>query len=79
MMNFLQMLNNLICEQECEVERAVIGRGKYELRPQYQSFHVPETKWFAMSTMQREQHLKKFADVSSTCDLTTNVPPSVEI
>ena len=79
MINFLQKLNNLICEQEREVERAVIGRGKYELRPQYQSFHVPETKWFAMSTMQRERHLKKFAcasilDVSSTSDLTTNVP-----
>ena len=61
MINFIQKLNNLICEQAHEVERAVIGRGKYELRPQYQSFHVPKTKWFAMSTMQREQHLKKFA------------------
>ena len=79
MLNFLQKLSNLMCEQEHEVERAVIGCGKYELRPQYQSFHIPESKWFAMSTMQREQHLKKFAcasvsDISSTSDLTTNVP-----
>ena len=71
MINFLQKLNDLIREQEREVERAIIGRGKYELRPQYQSFHVPETKWFAMSTLQREQHLRKFenalvSDVSSS-------------
>lgn len=79
MINFLQKLSNLILGQEREVERATIGRGKYELRPQYQSYHVPETKWFAMSTSQREQHLKKFAsasvsDVSSPSDPTTNVP-----
>jgi len=44
MINFLRKLNELISEQEREIERAIIGRGKYELRPQYQSFHMPETK-----------------------------------
>jgi hypothetical protein len=39
---------------------------------------MPETKWFAMSTIQREHHLKIFAcasvtEVSSPGDLTTNV------
>lgn len=38
-------------EQEREVEEAVIGHGKYELRSQYQSWHVPE-KWFVMTTAQ---------------------------
>ena len=50
MINFLQKLNDLIREQERKVERMIIGRGMYELRPQYQSFHVPKTKWIAMST-----------------------------
>ena len=45
---FLLKLKELVHEQECEVERAIIGRGKYELRPQYQVWHVPETKWFTM-------------------------------
>ena len=31
---FLQKLKELIIEQEREIERAIIGRGKYELRPQ---------------------------------------------
>ena len=66
MIHFLQKFNNMIREQGREVERAIIGRGKYELKPQYQSFHVPETKWFAMSTIQREQHLKRFASASVT-------------
>ena len=33
---FLLKLKELVHEQECEVERAIIGRGKYELRPRYQ-------------------------------------------
>ena len=46
------------------MERAIIGRGKYELRPQYQAFHVPESKLFIMTVSQREVHLKKFANTA---------------
>ena len=70
--------NNLVREKEREVERVIIGREKYELKQQYQSFQVSETKWFAMSTIQREQHLNKFAcapviEVSSSGDLNVTV------
>ena len=58
MFEFLEKLKQLIYEQDREIERAIIGRGKYELRPQYTSFHVPEVKWFVMSIQQREQHLR---------------------
>ncbi len=61
---FLGKFSELVSEQQCEVDKAVIGRGKYELRSQYRSWHVPETKWFVMSTAQREQHLKRFAGAS---------------
>lgn len=64
MSTFLDKVSNLVHKQEHEVERAIIGRRKYELRPQYKSFHIPEIKWFAMSTSQREQHLRRFADAS---------------
>ena len=62
MFEFLQKFKELIGEQEREMERANIGRGKYELKPQYQAFHVPERKWFVMTVHQRELHLKKFAN-----------------
>ena len=62
MFEFLQKFKELIGEQEREMERATIGRGKYELKPQYQAFHVPERKWFVMTVHQRELHLKKFAN-----------------
>ena len=39
---FLQKLKGLINEQEREIERAIVGRGKYELRPQYHLFSVLE-------------------------------------
>lgn len=72
MFEFLEKLKQLISEQDREAERALIGRGKYELRPQYVTFHVPEVRWFAMSVQQREQHLKKFSN-ASVLDV---IPPS---
>ena len=74
MFEFLQKLKQLISEQEREIERALIGRGKYELRPQYLSFHVQEVKWFMMSVPQREQHLKKFSNAS-----VTDITPSSDL
>ena len=61
---FLQKLKGLINEQEREIERTIVGRGKYELRPQYRSFSVLESKWFVMSTSQRELHLQKVLNAS---------------
>lgn len=61
---FLQKLEELVHEQEREVQKAVIGRGKYELRSHYQSWHTSEMQWFTITTAQREQHLKRFACAS---------------
>lgn len=43
---FISKLKELCDEQDREVERAIICRGKYRLRPQYQHLQVSETKWF---------------------------------
>ena len=61
---FLKKLKELVNEQDREVERSLIGRGKYVLRPHYRSWQIEESKWFAMSTKQREQQLKKFTNAS---------------
>ena len=65
---FIQKLKELCDEQQREVERAVVCRGKYRLRPQYRHLEVPESKWFTMSREQRKQHLSKVNDhlVSNT-------------
>ena len=81
LIEFVHKFNELIHEQEREVERAVIGRGKYELRPQYHFLHVPETKWFSMSTTQREQTLRRVqtaavSDVFSPDDFSLNTSVS---
>lgn len=57
---FIQKLRELCEEQQREVERAIVGRGKYRLRPQYSHFGVAESKWFVMSQEQRRKHLKLF-------------------
>ena len=68
---FIHELRELVQEQEREFERAIISRGKYVLRPQYASWQLAETKWFAMSTEQRERHLKRFA-TANVSDVSTN-------
>ena len=64
---FVDHLKSLIDEQERELERAVIGRGKYRFRREFQHFQVEEEVWFRMSRDQREKHLKKVAQAQISC------------
>lgn len=43
---FLEKFKELLVEQEQEVKKAILGQGKYELRSQYQSWHVSEAVIF---------------------------------
>ncbi len=61
---FVRLLKQLIDEQERELERAVIGRGKYQFRKEFSFLEVSEADWFRMSREQREKHLKKVAQVT---------------
>jgi len=56
---FIQHLRELIDEQQRDLERAVIKRGKYELRDEYKFLEVDEANWFKMPKVQREKHMKK--------------------
>lgn len=61
---FVKYFKELIDEQERELERAVIGRGKYKFQKQFSHLEVAEDNWFRMSREQREKHLKKVAQTS---------------
>jgi hypothetical protein len=56
---FIEKVRELVKKHNREVERSVIGRGKYRLREQYHSSEVPESKWFVMNLKQREKHLSQ--------------------
>ena len=64
---FVDHLKSLIDEQERELERAVIGRGKYRFRREFQYLQIEEEVWFRMSRDQREKHLKKVAHAQINC------------
>ena len=53
--DFIGKLKEVIAEQQREVERAVIGRGKYRFRQQYRFLEIQESKWFVMNTEQRKK------------------------
>ena len=57
---FNNKVKYLVEQQKREVERAVIGYGVYQLKPQYSFLAVPEEKWFRMTQDQRQLHLRKF-------------------
>ena len=62
--NFVEKIREVVNEQQKELERAVIGRGKYQLQQQYKFLEVPENKWFRMSLQQRKDHLSKLQSVT---------------
>ena len=59
LMEFVGKLKELIDEQEREIEKAVIKRGKYRLKEAYSYLEVNESDWFKMTKEQRRAHLKK--------------------
>lgn len=66
----IDKLREVIEEQDNEAERAVIGRGKYELCPKYKRLECDEQKWFLkMSVDDRKAHLHKVMefDPSKKC------------
>jgi len=68
---FITKLKELVEDQQREVEKAVIGRGKYRLRQEYKYLEVSDSKWFSMTREQRLSHIKKVAStaVSDTREL----------
>jgi len=63
---FVNKVKELVAEQQKELERAVINRGKYQFREQYRFLQVPESKWFSMTTQQRAKHLTKVQSLAVT-------------
>lgn len=60
---FVDFLKQVIDDQQREVERAVLGRGKYEFTEEYKYLQIPEANWFLMTREQRLKHLEKVAKV----------------
>ena len=56
---FIEKVKELSREQVKEVERAIINRGKYQLKDEYKFLEIPESKWFNMNLTQRKNHLAK--------------------
>ena len=57
---FVDKLQSVIDEQERELERAVIDRGKYKLCEQFKKLEVKEEDWFMKMTLaQRKRHVQR--------------------
>ena len=75
-MELTEKLREAIDEQEREVERAVIWRGKFRFKEECQHLQVDETQWFKMKPEQHQAHLRKVVTAlvnTSTSDNSDNV------
>lgn len=77
---FIAKVKELAAEQQMELERAVVSRGKYQFQEKYRFLQVTESKWFTMNAQQRTKHLSKVQSLAvtevheSTPESATTVP-----
>ena len=76
---FVDIFKEVIDDQRCELERAVVGRGKYLFRQAYSHLQVSETKWFAMSSEQRQKHISHIQSVQLVAAKANPLPVSESI
>ncbi|ELT98741.1 hypothetical protein CAPTEDRAFT_207292 [Capitella teleta] len=60
LVELIDALYDLVRGQYNEVERSLIGRGDYELCPEFDRFLVKEEAWVSNTREKRERHLKRF-------------------
>ena len=70
----MRKLKKIVQQQQCEMEKAVIGYGEHQLRQHYSFLAVPEEKWFQLSQDQRKRCIQKFNSCTVRSDI--NVPNS---
>ena len=59
---FLDKVKELIQEQDEEIKKAVIGRGKYVVNSEFKKFVKTEEEWFVkMKDAERVRHLQRFS------------------
>lgn len=75
LMDFVEHLKMVVDEQDHEIERAVIGRGKYRFDSAYAHLEVSPSKWFKMSEKQRQDHLAKVAKTKVSSTTSRITPP----
>ena len=76
---FLEKVKQLIQEQD-EIEKAVISRGKYAVHPEFKKLVKTEGEWFTkMKESERVGHLQRFATfkLPETLSFETTVPFSM--
>ena len=80
---FVDKLHQLVEDQQREVEKAMVGSGKYYLQPSYEHLSVLQSRWFAMTKEQRKRCLKKFNEMTvievSDCPNTSHSDSAVKI
>lgn len=66
--DFVEKMKRLMEGQRQEIERAIIGSGEYRLRNEYRNLAVESSKWFKMTTEQRQRKIDRFRKAAVVVD-----------
>ena len=62
---FLDKLKSVVDDQECEMERSIIGGGKYELCEKFKKMEKTEEEWFMkMNLSQSQAHIRRLSSIA---------------
>ena len=72
---FINSMKEFVSQQQEEVEKAIIGGGKYSIDTPSKAYEVVDGSWFRpMSQAQRKAHVKKFNSLKLTLCDASNAP-----
>ena len=55
LVKFIDKLRELVDDQQREVDKSLVGCGKYFLHSDYSHLEIPQAKWFSMTKEQRRR------------------------
>ena len=61
--DFCRLARELVDEQECELEKAVIGIGEYTFNNEFKHLEIPLSSWSCMTQAQRQKHLNHIRNI----------------
>jgi hypothetical protein len=74
---FLDRLKAAIDEQQRELERAIVDKGKYKFKKAFKNLAKGENEWFLkMTTLQKQNHIKRIGSVPLQSKKATTKTPS---
>ena len=81
-MEAIEIYKTMLQEAKNNIQRAVIGKGPFQLAPEFSHLQCSDQQWMEMTLKERRKHLAKFypfVGIDTLCTSDAMLPsPSIE-